>query len=538
MVLQAERSSIHGHATPGAVVTLTASPPRAGFPAKITANMDGIWTVEFGPQASNLVPSNITVRSGAGIVTLSRVLWGDVILCSGQSNMGVPTSYILNSSAAIAAATTLTKSVRLLRVSTGTGQATSPQTDVALQLGWSKVTPTLVSGFSAVCWTFALGLANRQPGEFAHKRPLGLVLSAVGGTPLEAWLTADSAAKCPGVPASAGCSHRGNVTSGLFNEQIAPLRGMVFKLAIWYQGESNALWGQFPNYAHTGISGYTCRYAQLIQGYRSALDFVGRQGWLTVQIAPWLGQHTHSVFPSIRFSQQAVGDETPGVATVVIQDLGDPNAPVGSMHPRDKYEVGSRLAAAAIALEFIGVNTSGHNELAINAPQLGSTLVHPSKDGTTDSAWGGPAFVSITRDGPAAFSVQLARAAGLQMVGSRGCANVSIFDDGSERPPTQRCCDAPDTFQLWPTLNATQQRAPWTGVSGPDAHVECTVAGTGLNCTTPEPINGSWLWTFAWQNFPACMLVNDARLPASPMRVAVPHYGAATPPSTSANVDQ
>lgn len=65
MVLQAERSSIHGHATPGALVTLTASPPRAGFPAKTMTNSDGIWSVKFGSQVSNLVPSNITVSSGA-----------------------------------------------------------------------------------------------------------------------------------------------------------------------------------------------------------------------------------------------------------------------------------------------------------------------------------------------------------------------------------------------------------------------------------------------------------------------------------------
>ena len=357
-------------------------------------NSDGIWSVKFGSQVSNLVPSNITVSSGAGSVTLSRVLWGDVILCSGQSNMGVPTSYILNSSAAIAAAEALTQSVRLLRVASGTGQAISPQADVTLQLGWSKATPTLVSGFSAVCWTFALGLANRQPGEFARQRPLGLVLSAVGGTPVEAWLPAASAAKCPGVPSSAGCSHRGNITSGLFNEQIAPLRGMVFKLAIWYQGESNALWNQFPDDAHTGASGYTCRYTQLIQGYRSALDFVGHQGWLTVQIAPWLGRHSHSVFPSIRLAQQAVGDSSLGVATVVIHDLGDPNAPVGSMHPRCKYAVGSRLAAAAIALGFIGVNASGPTGfIGVNAPQPGNATaknVHPTEGVPKNAAWGGP----------------------------------------------------------------------------------------------------------------------------------------------------
>jgi sialate O-acetylesterase len=119
MVLQAERSSIHGHAMPGAKVTLTASPARAGFPATTLVGDDGVWAAPFDEQVSNLTPTNITITSGAGTVMLSKVLWGDVILCSGQSNMGVPTSYILNSTAVIAAAAELTRSVRLIRVASG-----------------------------------------------------------------------------------------------------------------------------------------------------------------------------------------------------------------------------------------------------------------------------------------------------------------------------------------------------------------------------------------------------------------------------------
>ena len=265
MVLQAERSSIHGHAVPGAAVTLVASPARAGFPAVVVAGSDGVWTAKLGAQPSHVVPANITVTSGAGSVTLSRVLWGDVILCSGQSNMGIPVSYILNSTAVTAAAQGLGRSVRLLRVASGDGQATSPQSDVTLQLGWTKATPATVFTFSAVCWTFALNLAYQRPGEFGGERALGLVMTEAGGTPIEAWMSAESAAACKGVPATSGGTNSGNVTSGLFNQQIAPFRGMVFKLAVWYQGESNALWYQYPGDAHTDQT-YTCRYTQLIKG--------------------------------------------------------------------------------------------------------------------------------------------------------------------------------------------------------------------------------------------------------------------------------
>jgi hypothetical protein len=104
-----------------------------------------------------------------------------------------------------------------------------------------------------------------------------------------------------------------------------------------------------------------------------------------VQIAPYLGVHTKSVFPSIRFAQQAVGDDTLGVVTVVIQDLGDPLSPppAGSMHPRDKCAVGTRLASAALALGLIG---------KVQVPAADSVPLPAA-----NSSWGGPAFVSVSR---------------------------------------------------------------------------------------------------------------------------------------------
>jgi len=100
-------------------------------------------------------------------------------------------------------------------------------------------------------------------------------------------------------------------------------------------------------------------------------------------------------------------------------------------------------------------------------------------------------------------------------------ANVTMFDDGANRSMPERCCDAPDTFLLWPSLNATEQAAPWTAASRPTG-VKCKIVGAALKCTAPAPITGAPLWTFAWHDYPACMLANDAQLPASPMRTVVP----------------
>ena len=66
------------------------------------------------------------------------------MLCSGQSNMGVPTSYILNGTAAAAAPLTAGAP---LHIATGAGQATQPRSadNVQLRLPWTPATPEPVS---------------------------------------------------------------------------------------------------------------------------------------------------------------------------------------------------------------------------------------------------------------------------------------------------------------------------------------------------------------------------------------------------------
>lgn len=270
------------------------------------------------------------------------------------------------------------------------------------------------------------------------------------------------------------------------------------------------MWLQFPDDAHTAGSGYICRYAQLITGWRKELNFVGKAGWLTVQIAPWLGPRAKAIFPSIRLAHQAVGDLLQNVATVVTHDLGDPlnPPPYSSMHPRNKTVVGDRLAAAALSMGMV------------------STFADPASDSQDLAAgsWGGPAFASIERTSPAEFTVYLTRSSGLHLVGSNHCQDAATDDSGATRPLDQRCCAAPDTFELWPSVAASELKTATT-VTKPS--VSCTVSSASVNgslhCKSMAgPISSGTVWTFAWQNFPPCMLMNGMQLPASPMRISIP----------------
>ena len=211
---------------------------------------------------------------------------------------------------------------------------------------------------------------------------------------------------------------------------------------MFLQGESNALWRQFPHDAHT-VDAYACRYTALINGWRNSLNFVnhkknGKVGWITIQIAPWLGPRSSAIFPAIRLAQQQVADTLYDVATVVIQDLGDPlnPPPYRSMHPRNKTVVGARLASAALALKFVEVSEDDRD--GQEAPPA------------DPAGWGGPALQSIARTSAVGFTVTLSRAGSLRAVGSDKCADAGPDDNGATRPANRRCCNAPDVFQIWP----------------------------------------------------------------------------------------
>ncbi len=62
-------------------------------------------------------------------------------------------------------------------------------------------------------------------------------------------------------------------------------------------------------------------------------------------------------FPDIRWAQTAnIGyvpnDRLQNVFMAVAIDLGDPTSPYGSVHPRDKQDVGSRLFRAGLAVVY------------------------------------------------------------------------------------------------------------------------------------------------------------------------------------------
>lgn len=172
MVLQASLATpIWGWADPGEKVTVSI----AGQTQTATAGADGKWSVKLAPLTASS-PETLTVRGG-NTLTVHDVLVGEVWLCSGQSNMGISVGRTVGGEKAAAAAND--PQIRLFVV----GQAGALEPRDTLSGKWEVCSPSVALRSSAVAFYFARGLFQEL------KTPIGIIHSAVGGTPIENWIS-------------------------------------------------------------------------------------------------------------------------------------------------------------------------------------------------------------------------------------------------------------------------------------------------------------------------------------------------------------
>jgi len=183
MVLQRDsKLLLWGWGNPGEIVTLEFHGQR------ITTKSDthGRWSASLGPFGAG-GPYEMLVK-GKNSIRLKNLLIGDVWLASGQSNMEAsvgPADWgwkgVNNADVEIAAAQF--PQIRLFKVHRRI--ALQPTVDAEAD-GWSPVTPTSVTSFSAVAYFFGRELHQR------YHIPIGLIDSSWGGTVAEAWVSEDS----------------------------------------------------------------------------------------------------------------------------------------------------------------------------------------------------------------------------------------------------------------------------------------------------------------------------------------------------------
>jgi sialate O-acetylesterase len=258
----------------------------AGQTKSTQTSADGKWQVKLDKLQASAQPQTLTV-SGTNKITIQDVLIGEVWLASGQSNMEMRIKdkmhgLVDNADTEIAAAKHPEIRVFVHDAPYEIYQQPVPADEPAQdRLGsWRVCSPETVSDFSAMAYFFARDLLAEI------KQPVGILTSAVGGTPIEAWTSASAQQATPELqplledwkkrlagfdPAAAEKKFLEDKAAwlktraaalkakqpapkaplpfkniavmkpgGLFNSMISPLVPYTIRGIIWYQGERNA----------------------------------------------------------------------------------------------------------------------------------------------------------------------------------------------------------------------------------------------------------------------------------------------------------
>ena len=306
MVLQRDRPlPIWGWAAPDEEVTVKFDEANA----TTRADAQGNWKVVLPAMKADGKARSMTI-SGKNKIELADILIGDVWIGSGQSNMEMGITACDKAKEEVPAANY--PKIRLLLVpKVQNGQ---PAKDI--KADWVPCSPKTVAtggwgGFSAALFYF---------GQRLHKEldvPVGLIDSSWGGSPIEPWTVSEKNG------------------GGMYNGMIAPVKPFAIRGAIWYQGETNV---------GNGLK-YRDKMQALIEGWRKVwgYDFP----FYFVQLAPFSGYGPGSLPPL--WEAQVASLKIPGSGMAVTTDIVHN---IGDIHPRNKFDVGNRLALWALAKEY------------------------------------------------------------------------------------------------------------------------------------------------------------------------------------------
>lgn len=299
--------------------------------AEIPVNASGIWLTYLPPQAAGY-GYNMEVSDSQDKTTVG-ISFGEVILCAGQSNMGMqvgPSERAFdadNATAEAAAAGRYTGKIWLHARTSRFVNATM----------WYDVTPESITSFSAVCWYAGRDLWFHM-GE---KIPVGLIMNAVGAHPIEHWLGPDQIRAC--LPESQPLCKDNMPNSLGWGKSIVPMQPFTIGTMLWDQGEQNINCNE--------VGDYPCLTRQLVQSYRE--QFNSSFPFISVQLPGYAQGPQQPYEPSkqfaMRLAQDAGSELVEAADTIPTYDhscaMGKTDGcPHGNVHNVHKQPIGARLA--------------------------------------------------------------------------------------------------------------------------------------------------------------------------------------------------
>ena len=323
MVLQQGRSvAVWGEAAPKEQLVITLTPEAGGAAlasVKCRADAQGAWRAELPAGRADGCSYVLQVKGKKEVLRFTDVVFGEVWLASGQSNM----AYEMRRSwqapprkGEDLATEELQKDANpAIRVFlSAMGWPGRP-----VKNEWKIADGASLAGVSAAGYFCAKELSE-QLGV-----PVGLISASVGGSAIAQWL--------PG--------------GGLYEGMVAPLEPYAIGGFLWYQGETD-LAQRNPHYLED--------FETLIREWRTRFESPDAPVY-SVMLAPHTysdrmhrqSQVTAEALPLFWQVQLASETAVPNSAVIFISDLVDN---LEDIHPSYKWDVGRRLARTALCLHY------------------------------------------------------------------------------------------------------------------------------------------------------------------------------------------
>lgn len=344
MVLQQNsRVSVWGKGTAGEKVHVKPSWTDTGYETEVSG--DGEWKLEINTVSAG-GPFEMCVSSGRDTIHLSNISLGEVWICSGQSNMAMPVRGYTSQPVKGALQTVLespayTDRIRIFNVARDSSCIVRDDCTGK----WSEATTSSVASTSAVAYGFAVRLTE------ALGVPVGIIVSAFGGTRIESWVPGERLGEAlEGVIPERDIKKKYSIRNTgrkkpdqvgtIYNAMIAPLAPYAAKGFLWYQGCSNR-----KDYSH-----YAQMQTAMVDAWRNAWgDTDSSMPFCFVTIAPYSYGNSGDTSRARLVESQLKSLETiPNSYAAISEAYGEEDC----IHPSDKWPVADQLAWNALVNEY------------------------------------------------------------------------------------------------------------------------------------------------------------------------------------------
>ena len=282
------------------------------------SNSDGYFEITIPEREASFDPITIKITNNIGVEKLIKdVLFGDVYLFIGQSNMQWPTQSSDYKKADLDNLSKITVRFFCQDVTTSVTKQESVKNG-----RWFKPDSNNVMQFSAIAT-----LAGSFLGvEVMKETPIGIVTAYQGDTNIANWMSPDY--------------YQGNVGTKYlhYNAMVYPLRGTKLSGVVWYQGCNNSASG----------CDYKDLLLKLFENYRDLFN-TKNLPFFVIGLACYDGDNGNNFdFSYVRESQAKACQEDDNAYFISICDDGDPTY----IHPKAKRYVSERVSKSICSVVY------------------------------------------------------------------------------------------------------------------------------------------------------------------------------------------